>query len=208
MLAALDAGGIAALVIKGSALARDVYQDPNRRASADIDILIRISDAALREAGWLRTDGRPLGFWLSRLHHARYGRPDQTGLVEVHWNFGIPGFFRLDSETIWEQVLTAHTRERNLSPEMVLILLLIHHHMHFLREFKILVDIVWAFHRYAEQIDWHTFSEILDKIGLVKIARLSLNQIRSLWPELILRHAGMKTLGRELKNYGPNAPAF
>ena len=173
--------GIPSVVIRGNAIAKEIYDDPNCRASSDIDILVRLSDAiradsVLSEAGYLRSDNLPLKFWFYRIHHAVYRHPESENIIEIHWNFGIPSFFRLSSEEIWAGVISTDSEYR-LSPEMAMIMLFIHHHMHSFRELKILVDTLWAFHRYQNVIDWENFSVKIQRIGLIKTTLITLNQI-------------------------------
>jgi len=127
--------GIPSIVIRGNRIAQEIYNDPNCRTSSDIDVLIKISDALradsiLSTAGYSRNDSLPLKFWLYRIHHAIYYYPKTDNLIEVHWNFGIPSFFRLSSEKIWDGVISADSGQYKLSPEMFVIMLLMHHHMH------------------------------------------------------------------------------
>ena len=138
---------VPSVVIKGNKIAREIYDDPNCRASSDIDILIRREDAEkvdmiLREAGYIAEADIPLIYCLSRIHHAIYYHPRNNMLIEIHWGFGVPYFFKLDSEEIWDEVIISDSGEARLSPEMLMFMLLIHHHSHSFRELKILVDIL------------------------------------------------------------------
>ena len=123
--------GIPAIVIKGNQIAKEIYNDPSCRNSSDIDMLIKLSDAIqtdqiLTTAGYTRMDLNPLGFWFSRLHHAQYHYPQKNDLIEIHWNFGIPSFFNLLSEDIWNEVNYRDSRKVMMSPDMMVIQLLIH----------------------------------------------------------------------------------
>jgi hypothetical protein len=194
---------IPSVVIRGNAIAKEIYDDLNCRASSDIDILIRLSDAiradlVLSEIGYSRNDSLPLKFWFYRIHHAVYRHPETENIIEIHWNFGIPSFFRLSSEEIWDGVISTASESR-LLPEMVMIMLLIHHHMHSFRELKILVDILWAFHRYENVIDWENFFVKIRRLGLIKTTQITLNQIQMLWGESVREMSPIPILLSELK---------
>ena len=212
IVALLKAQGISSLVFRGSEIAADIYGDPFCRTSADIDILLRISDVLtadkiLTNAGFSRTDRFPLKFLLSRLHHAVYRDPDTRDLVELHWNFAIPSYFRIESEEIWEGISLPEGQQPKLSPEMTVIQLLIHHHMHAFRELKILVDILWAFQKYEKSIDWQKFVTAIERIGLSKVTQIALSQIRNIW-ENTERLKTEEILSGELMRKGYKAPAY
>jgi len=213
ILQLLGSKQIPGIVIKGNAIAKEIYRDPNCRTSSDVDILIKLSDALradalLAEAGYLRMDKNPLKFWFARMHHAQYMHEQNKSIIEIHWNFGIPSFFKLTSEDIWDEVMDNHDGHHKLSPDMMVILLLIHHHMHAFRELKILVDILWALHTYEDRIDWPAFAEKLEKIGLIKITRITLGQIKSLWEDSVGRLRGLQALDQETSQLGFSEPAF
>ncbi len=180
--------GIPAAVIKGNRIAKEIYDDLNCRTSADIDILIRRGDAikvesVLSKAGYIGDSDIPLIYCLSRIHHTTYYHPQNNIPIEIHWRFGIPYFFKITSEEIWNEVIFADSGQARLTPEMLMIMLLIHHHSHSFRELKILVDILWSLYKYDNEIDWHKFAKRLRKIGLLKSTQIILSQVQSLWKE-------------------------
>jgi hypothetical protein len=205
--------GIRSMVIKGNRLATEIFQDPNCRVSSDIDILIHKVDAEnvdriLREKGYQGDTVAPVKYCLSRIHHAIYRHPDNNMLVEIHWHFGVPYFFRLTSDEIWREVKANNSGAMMLSPEMTLVMLLIHHHSHSFRELKILVDILWTLYRYENVIDWRHFAMRLIKAGLVKTTLIPLNQIRTLWKEAPDALKSFRALEREIKNTECNIPSI
>jgi hypothetical protein len=213
ILQLLGAEQIPAIVMKGNEIAKEIYNDPNCRTSSDIDILIKMSDALradalLTKAGYLRMDKSPLRFWFKRMHHAQYMHAKNKALIEIHWNFGIPSFFKLTSEDIWDEVTCNDAGHYKLSPDMMVISLLVHHHMHAFRELKILVDVLWALHTYENQIDWPAFAEKLEKIGLIKITRITLGQIKGLWEDSAQKMQGLQALDQEITKIGYAEPAF
>jgi hypothetical protein len=153
-------------------------------------------------------DLNPLGFWFSRLHHAQYHYPQKNDLIEIHWNFGIPSFFNLLSEDIWNEVNYKDSGKVMLSPDMMVIQLLIHHHLHSFRELKILVDIFWTLHKYQNSIDWHVFAQRLKKIGLIKITLITLNQIQNLWQDYDQDLQCLQILNQQISQMEYKAPAF
>ena len=204
---------VPAIVIRGNEIAREIYGKPYSRTSTDIDILIKLSDALLVDSiltdnKYSRNDSIPLKFWFHRLHHAVYYHPETNDIIEVHWNFVIPSFFSLSSEEIWREVIVTDENRLKLTPEMFLIMLLLHHHMHFFREFRILVDILWAFHKYEDVIDWNLFAQKIRKIGLLKVTLITLSQINDLWKESVHDMRSVLTLQQELENMGHRIPKF
>jgi len=204
---------IPAIIIRGNEIAREIYGEPYSRNSTDVDILIKLSDALsvdsiLTDNKYSRNDGLPLKFWFHRLHHAVYYHPETNDIIEVHWNFGIPSFFRLSSEEIWREVIVTDGDSLKLTPEMFIIMLLLHHHMHFFRELRILVDILWALHKYEDIIDWHTFALKLKKISLIKTTQITLNQIQSLWKETAEEMKSVQILQQEIERMGYKVPGF
>ncbi|MBM4146885.1 MAG: nucleotidyltransferase family protein [Nitrospira sp.] len=207
----LRAKGIQSVLIRGNSLAKELYNDPNCRTSTDIDILIRESDvlsadSVLKENRYDRNDRIPLTFWLHRLHHAIYHYPGTKDIIELHWNFGIPYFFKLSSEDIWDEVTVTDSEQLRLKPEMLIIMLLIHHHMHSFRELKILTDIIWSLHKYKNIIDWHVFALKIRQIGLIKITRITINQIQMVWKEALEDISPIRDLQNEMKEMGYREP--
>ncbi len=212
ILSLLRNASIPAVLIKGNMIARRIYEDPNCRASADIDILVRLEDATrteehfLRE-GFLPEEKMPLRYCLSRIHHVTYIHPGLKIPVEVHWNFGIPYLFDLTSGDIWKEVQEDGRGGLTLSEGMFLIMLLIHHHSHSFRELRILVDILWSLWRFRGSIDPSSLEERIDRFGLSKVAGLTLSQIEHLWPGW-LRKTGFDPLVRALKGRRPGKILF
>ena len=204
---------IPAIIIRGNEIAREIYGEPYSRNSTDVDILIKLSDALsvdsiLTDNKYSRNDSLPLKFWFHRLHHAVYYHPETNDIIEVHWNFGIPSFFRLSSEEIWREVIVTDGDSLKLTPEMFIIMLLLHHHMHFFREFRILVDVLWAFHKYEDVIDWNLFAQKIRKIGLLKSTQIILSQVQSLWKETAEEMKSVQILQQEIERMGYKVPGF
>ena len=209
----LDKYNIKAIVIKGNEIAKEIYNNPNCRTSTDVDILIRRSDALkmheiLSGAGYRNMINFPLKYSLHRLHQATYFHPVTRVPIEMHWNFGIPYLFHLNSEEIWEETIANDAGTLQLSPGMVMIMLLIHHHFHSFRELKILVDLLWGFYKYDREVDWHLFIRKIRKIGLIKTTQITLNQIQRLWSETAHKMQFFQILSSELSGTGLKVPDF
>lgn len=193
-----------AVVLKGSAIAQDIYGNINSRVSCDLDILVKELDVErvdtiLLGNGYVRHDTEPLAFLKYRRHHTVYLSQDSRYKlpIEIHWNFSIPGFFRLTSEEIWQQVKKSQSGSCNLSFEMNLILLSMHHHMHGFKQFRNILDLLWAFTVYDKKIDWREFSKDLQQIGLQGSVDIALKQMEKLWPVESKRLRGLQVVKRQ-----------
>lgn len=207
----LSAKGIPSVLLRGSAIARDLYSDPYCRTSSDVDILVRRQDVmradmVLSGKGYRRCDMLPLEFWINRMHHALYHYPGADDLIEVHWNFSIPSFFSLSSEDIWAETIPLGKHRYRLSPTMTVIHLLLHHHMHAFRELKILTDLVWALYRYDDAVRWDTLGTMIRNYGLVKTATITLRQIDTLCGEWVARESGLRKFRDTVKGMGRREP--
>lgn len=205
--------GVRSVLLRGNAIARDIYDDPYCRTSVDVDILIReaalsSADMILSKNGYVRNDKLPIKFWVSRIHHAVYSCPDTDDLIELHWNFSIPSFFSLSSAEIWSRGVQIEEEKCRLSPEMTIIHLLMHHYMHAFRELRILIDIIWALHKYEDKIDWKAFALELKKVGLLKTTLITLDQIRCLCREFTQEMRSIPILRQEMKLMKCKAPSL
>jgi hypothetical protein len=212
-LSLLSAEGVPAVLLRGNAIARDIYDDPYCRTSTDIDILIRQedlarSDSVLSKNGYVRGDNLPLKFWVNRIHHAVYRCPDTDDLIEVHWNFGIPSFFGLTSEDIWADIVQIEKGQYRLSPEMTILHLLMHHYMHAFRELRILTDIIWALHKHEDSIEWSSLVQKMKDIGLLKTAMITAAQITSLCGEVAECETALSNFKRPIDGMGGRGPGL
>jgi len=216
IIAILGRESVPSLVIKGGALARDVYGDVNSRCSSDIDILVKYGDAAtvdriLSQSGFVRQGGRALEFNLLRMHHAQYYSPVDKFFIEIHWHFAVPCYFPISYEEIWAGVRYECPNQLTLTPEMNIIMLLMHHHSHAFRHLGILTDILWAFHKYRQAIDRQLFFKDIERFGLVNTMMITCGQLEDLWgdysdelPLIEFRHAdraGRGLMGRYFRIY-------
>ncbi|MCC3382026.1 nucleotidyltransferase family protein [Paenibacillus farraposensis] len=103
----LMARGIRVLILKGPALAQQLYGDVSLRTSSDIDLLIAPNDMDdaehwIQEAGYESKSGaaRVLGSWKWKDHHISFLHPHKRVEVELHWRLhpdagGEPSFDEL-----------------------------------------------------------------------------------------------------------------
>lgn len=204
LITLLKKNGISSIVIKGNALARELYDDQYCRSSVDIDMLVKREDvfqaeSLLKQAGFMGNEKIPLRYYLDRIHHSAYSHKKESLYLEMHWHFGVPYFFNLSSAEIWSEIKVYGDSQLKLSPDMTIIMLLVHHHSHSFRELKILVDLLWAFHKYDRVMEWELFARRLQAIGLVKTALISLMQIKALWTEASERIASVVKLLQEIE---------
>ena len=212
-LSLLSAEGVPAVLLRGNAIAREIYNDPYYRTSTDIDILIRQEDLARSDSvfsknGYVRGDNLPFKFCVNRIHHALYRCPDTDVLIELHWNFGIPSFFGLSSDDIWAGVVQTEKDQYGLSPAMTIIHLLMHHYMHAFRELRILTDIIWALHKYEDSIEWSSLVQKMKDIGLMKTAMITSAQITSLCGEVAVRETALSRFRGTVDSMGRRGPAL
>lgn len=211
IISLLRAKNIDAVVIKGNAIAKEIYKEPSCRTAGDIDILVRDSDflqvdAILCEAEYLRNETLPPEYSFYRLHQATYKHPRTRTYIEIHWIFAPIFLHKLSSGEIWQEIAVAASGRSTLPPEMALIQLLINHHMNAFRSFKRIVDILWTLHRYEDEIDWVRFAAQLKKIGLIKAGFIALHQIHSLWKEQATGMGSFKALHQEIAQRGFKQP--
>ena len=181
----LQSEGIPSVVFKGNMLARDVYGDMFCRTSSDVDILIKPGDAVavdrlLLHRGFTLEGEAPLEFSLLRIHHVGYRTPQRNDLVEMHWHFAVPYFFKLSAAEIWDEVIVMNGKLA-LTREMILIMLFLHHHSHSFRQLKVLIDVLWALYKYRDRVDQSSLLLRLKEIGLANTAFISSRQIVTLW---------------------------
>jgi hypothetical protein len=109
LLAALDAAGIPATVLKGGALIAGSYHDIGDRPLSDLDVLVplpRISDAcrAMRDLGF--TAQSPITPAALRLTHAAQWRRPGCAPVDLHWHVFEECCQAHDDDDLWEAAVS------------------------------------------------------------------------------------------------------
>lgn len=104
----LTAHGIRVLMLKGPALAQQLYGDVSLRTSKDIDLLIAPEDMDeaehwMKEAGYASKSGevRVLGSWKWKDHHASYLHPQKRVEMELHWRLHPDGGREPSFDELW-----------------------------------------------------------------------------------------------------------
>ncbi|HXT37563.1 MAG TPA: nucleotidyltransferase family protein, partial [Chloroflexota bacterium] len=157
--------GIEVLVLKGAALAHDLYPRPELRPYGDLDILCRPADfprlaTALLEAGYRREDPNDAAGLRPPLDSSRrrnFIDPLGGVLIEVHLDvlgLGLPARRR---EDFWREARTleiGRLRVRALSPTHQLLHLAIHVHAHCYSRLLWLIDLDLLIRRQGETIEW------------------------------------------------------
>jgi hypothetical protein len=115
LLAGLDGAGVPSLVIKGSALAYTVYEQPWLRPRTDSDVLIRHAALepafrVLAECGYRRSDALTSGELVS--HQVAFERIDEHDVhhvVDLHWKLVNPQMLAdaLPFDALWSSALPA-----------------------------------------------------------------------------------------------------
>ena len=213
ILAKLRDKKIPVVEFRGNGLAKKLYGTPNCRSSVDVDLLIRQEDVSqidslLNGIGYTTESERPLAYDLGRIHHATYYQKEKDIPIEVHWNFGVPYFFNVSSKQIWDGILETEKFHFELSPEMLVVMLLIHHHSHSFLESRILVDLLWSLNKYNDTVDWNEFVKQLKKIGLIKTTRIVLDQLVDLWGDQVREMKGFEVLDQAITESGIKVPRF
>jgi hypothetical protein len=93
---ALAGGGVAALIIKGSALAYTVYDEPWLRPRVDTDVIVRPGDVTaatrvLERCGYRRSDATNTGALVShQVAFERIDSHDVRHVIDLHWKIANP----------------------------------------------------------------------------------------------------------------------
>ncbi|WP_226001625.1 nucleotidyltransferase family protein [Paenibacillus sp. BJ-4] len=125
----LMAHGIRVLILKGPALAQQLYGDVSLRTSKDVDLLIAPNDMDeaehwIREAGYESKSGeaRVLGSWKWKDHHTSFLHLQKRVEVELHWRLhpdasGEPSFDELWNRRQFSEPAGASRRVQSTSAD-------------------------------------------------------------------------------------------
>ncbi|MFK4437019.1 hypothetical protein ABIA61_002365 [Paenibacillus sp. RC21] len=171
--------GIRVLMLKGPALAQQLYGDVSLRTSKDVDLLIAPDDMDqaehwMREAGYVSKSGeaRVLGSWKWKDHHASFLHPHKRVEIELHWRLqpdagGEPSFDELwDHRQMSEATATGAPCMYTLGSEHQFLYLSAHGARHGWFRLRWLVDI----DRLAVRaVDWEALLPMLRRYGGVPV---------------------------------------
>lgn len=100
---------IRALLLKGPALAKDLYGDTSLRTCKDLDILIPLekfeqADKLLISLGFTIDDDSPRVYnWKKRLHHCSYTKKEEGIQIEIHWRLNPGSWSEPAFDELWSR---------------------------------------------------------------------------------------------------------
>lgn len=212
----LQTAGIPFLVLKGIALAENVYPHFAMRTTSDLDILIHKddlirADLALTQAGYQAQDSTPRQALLNPpgyLASLEYHKPGTAfAYIHLHWHLvntstpAIAFIKKVNMERIWEKSVIAKvaaTEVRLLCPEHLTIYLCEHALRvgHSFDRLILVCDILYAVKTYEAQFDWNTVAAEAKALGLLNFAYLGL--------KIVQLHGGRDFLSNDiLKKLAP-----
>jgi hypothetical protein len=153
--------GLAAITLKGTILADQLYENPGLRTVADIDILVRpdelhLADSLLLKMGYKQSASQDE--WEHPFHKAPYCKQVQFPLyIELHWDLDDNKLVSVPQQDIWRRAQTLQVQGRTtmvLSPEDTLLFLSNHLTKQEDHLLKTLCDITELLKKYDESLDW------------------------------------------------------
>lgn len=167
VLRSFEEAGIRTLILKGAALAQEVWGNVALRDMADIDLLVREedlekADTVLIESGYGYYEGYRAKEWYEENHHhlAPYNNPAKSMVIEVHRNIVKPnGLFRINADELWERANPMSFGDidtETLSPEDTIIHLCLHlsYDGNFVGNIRALADICRVIEKFGDRINW------------------------------------------------------
>lgn len=98
------------LLLKGPALAVDLYGDLSKRTCSDLDVLISIEDLdqthdLLVKLGYVKEDyfSTVLNDWRWRHHHVTYFHPQHKMKIEIHWRLNPGPSYEPSFHELWSR---------------------------------------------------------------------------------------------------------
>ncbi|MCC6181324.1 MAG: nucleotidyltransferase family protein, partial [Bacteroidia bacterium] len=173
--------GIQFILLKGSHLAKFVYQDPGMRPMGDIDILVKKDDLQkaeelLLQMGYYQEHDKIGAFHLPYFLHQK-----RVKSLEVHWTIASSIWkFNINIEGLWERVKAVRNNGSEMlvfSSEDLLLYLSLHAvYQHNLKAFGLIpyCDIASTIHRFAHGIDWDQLKQRAHEWGIEKYLYLAL----------------------------------
>jgi hypothetical protein len=170
LLDAFTQAQVPVIVLKGAALAREVYPDPALRPMNDLDLLVRAQDlqrttAVMRSGGYKKLK--------SSYHLVFQGGPQSHVAVEVHWELITDGI-RRDGylQGLWQRALSwnaaIETSALRLHPMDNLLSLsahLIWQHPQAYARLVWFYDLYLLLKRYMDELDWDLLAELALQAG-------------------------------------------
>lgn len=184
---ALRKSGLHPVVLKGI-ICRELYPDPEYRASSDEDILIPIQElshcrevmaqygyAEQEESSRLSEDEL-----LKQVQDMVFYNPRTNLHIELHINLFSPidpigkvfNTYFADPFSMTTNIMVQRVEILTLSCEKHLLYLLLHFYRHFINKgigIRQVVDIVLFTQKYAAEINWNTFDDMLKNLKLQRL---------------------------------------
>ncbi len=190
------------IVLKGIALAEQVYPGFAIRGMSDADILVRKVDvgkvdACLAALGYTSRDSsvdqaldNPVGYLASLDYQKSDGSLPN---LHIHWhpvNTSVPAFMfagQVDQDRLWEMAIrtdVANARARVLCPEHQVIYLCEHalRINHSFDRLILIYDIFYVISSHKHEIDWDFLTEEARRFNLSKLVFLSLTIVKYYTP--------------------------
>jgi hypothetical protein len=190
LVGAMDGAGIAALPLKGPAVALSLYDNLYLREYKDLDLLVRSSELE-RAKTVMAGQGYLLADWLKEApqktlnefhepQHVTYIRvqsAQDTGVqVELHWGIATSfGAFKADEARLWSRVRQETVGGFTLPalpPDEMLIILLMHGTKHMWGSLHWLYDLAAFVQRYPD-FDWGALMAETERRGIKRLTLVS-----------------------------------
>lgn len=196
---ALGREGVASIVLKGAALAEELYGDIGLRPSTDIDLLVRREDLPLAHETLIRT-----GYYPPESYRDFLSAPAESGLnslvyipsdgsgsfIHLHWHIinstwpieSVVG--RVDMRRIWSRARPAGSGKNgflSLCPDHLLIYLCHHGMHHSFYRLILACDVNEAVRRYGPEADWAALMAEAGSFGLGLIVYCALRAVSGIF---------------------------
>jgi hypothetical protein len=189
----LSAAGVEFLVHKGGALAPLLYDRPEDRPMADIDIIFRPSAwervrDELAHAGYRFPPGSRQAFWLENYFNLSVTSPqDPPSHFDLHWSLTQEGRYHVETEPLFSRAVPFElgpTRLLRLSNEDLLLSLFLHLAYHYFEARLIwLYDMKLILDRWP--IDWDILLSRASEWGLMAVVGFNLAFLEKTFPGLV-----------------------
>jgi hypothetical protein len=150
--------GVPLLPFKGIPLARQLYGDPSVRPTCDIDVMVR--EAALPAAsrliasmGWT-----PGHHWEIHNDFVKEVAGHRL-LLELHWSSQRRGEYHINEDRYWQEA-SERADGWSFSPELTLLVLVLHAARHVFLPYRQLVDVAHAVACWNDTLDWEQVVQI------------------------------------------------
>jgi hypothetical protein len=199
IMTALLGEGVPALLLKGAALAKTLYQDVALRTTGDIDLVVLpqylpACQRLLRQLGYVASRAElTAGAQFAYGSEQAFIHPE-TGhtAVELHWHLlDVPYYLQnVPMDWFWSRTETieiAGYPVQILSAEANLLYLpahlALHHRFHGLRWF---LDLALLVHKHRDSLDWDMVIAAAQEFELLLVLRETLDRLAGYWPSLPL----------------------